>query len=314
MAKNKNVENRVSARRRRKLHWDDRLFGIINATVLTIIFILFLYPIWFILIASVSDPSAVTAGRVVLWPEGFDLSGYKRVIQNADVWLGYANTILYTVLGTILNVAVTAMVGYAVSRRDLKGRTFIMALFVVTMYFSGGMIPGYLNIRSLGLTNTRTIMLLMGLVAPTNIIICRTFFSTSIPWELQEAAFIDGASDAYVFRKVVLPLSKAILTVMTITYGVGHWNSYFVAMIYLKDEEMYPLQLFLREILLTSNQAVLAMDNGDPESVASMIVEQNIANQLKYALIVVATAPILAVYPWLEKYFEKGFMIGGIKG
>lgn len=313
MAKKKN-NSEMAVRRKRKKHWDDRLFEIVNSAILIVVFLFFLYPIWFVLIASVSDPGAVTMGKVVLWPVGFDLKGYERVFGNADVWIGYGNTILYTVIGTVLNVAATAMVGYAVSRRDLPWRSFIMTLFIITMYFGGGMIPGYLNVRSFGLTNTRAVMMILGLVGPTSIIICRTFFSNSIPWELQEAAFIDGASDAYVFGKVVLPLSRAILAVMTITYGVGHWNNYFTGMIYLKDEEKFPLQLFLREILLKSEMNSMLMDIADPESVTSMIVEANVANQLKYALIVVATAPILAVYPWVEKYFEKGFMIGGLKG
>lgn len=306
----------MTKRKRRIVqHWDDRLFDIINYTLLAALFIAFLYPVWFVVIASVSDPSAVTAGEVTLLPVGFDLAGYKRVIQNPDVWMGYANTIYYTVAGTILNVAVTAMAGYALSRRDLPGRGIILTLFIITMYFGGGMIPSYLNVKSLGLTNTRTLMLIMGLINVTNLIICRTFFSTSIPWELHEAAFLDGASDFKVFSKVILPMAKPILAVITITHAVGHWNNYFTAMIYLKDEELYPLQMFLREILLKS-QITSSMTGGidDAETVVSMMVEQNIANQMKYALIVIATLPILAIYPWLEKYFEKGFTIGSVKG
>lgn len=309
----KNNKNKNSVRRR-KVHWDDRLFEIVNSAILIMIFCVFLYPVWFVLIASVSDSTAVTAGKVFFLPKGFNLTGYERVFKDAKVWMGYGNTILYTLVGTILNVMATTMAGYALSRKDLKGRHIITILFLITMYFNGGTIPNYLNVKSFGLTNTRIIMVILGLVAPTNIIICRTFFSNSIPWELQEAAFIDGASDWYVFRKIVLPLSRAILAVMSITYAVGHWNSYFTGMIYLRDESKYPLQLFLRRVLLKSEMSAMLMDTADPSVIASMAIEAGIANQLKYALIVVATVPILAVYPWLEKYFDKGFMIGGIKG
>lgn len=231
-----------------------------------------------------------------------------------DLRVFYANTIYYTVAGTILNVFATAMAGYALSRRDMPGRGFILTLFVITMYFSGGMIPSYLNMKELGLTNTRTLMLIMGLVGVTNIIICKTFFATSIPWEMHEAAFLDGADDMKIFSKVILPMSKPILAVTTIMHAVGHWNNYFTAMIYLKDEKLYPLQMFLREILMKSQIASSMVGGEDGDSIVSMIVEQNIANQMKYALIVVATVPILATYPWLEKYFEKGFTIGSVKG
>lgn len=314
MAKKKYKESAVPVRKGRKKHWDDRLFEIINTALLILLFIFFLYPLWFVFIASISDPNAVAIGEVIALPKGVSFHGYKRVFGNPDVWSGYANTIFYTFFGTVFNIAATTMVGYAVSRRDLKGRKFIMTLFIITMYFSGGMIPAYLNARSFGLVDTRTFMLISGLVTPTNIIICRTFFANSIPWELQEAAFIDGASDAYVFRKLVLPLSRAILAVMTITYAVGHWNSYFDALIYLSDDSKFPLQVHLRRILLKSNLMSMMVDDSDPSVVAALIAEQATANQLKYALIIVAAVPLLAVYPWVEKYFEKGFMIGGIKG
>jgi len=305
----------ANKKRRVRQHWDDRLFDIINYSILVVLFFLFLYPVWFVLIASISDPSAVTNGEIVFLPDGFDFAGYKRVFQNKDVWIGYANTIYYTVAGTFLNVAATAMAGYALSRRDLRGRGFILTLFIIPMYVSGGQIPGYLNMKELGLVNTRILMLVMGLISMTNLIVCRTFFSTSIPWELHEAAFLDGASDFKVFSKVILPMAKPVLAVVTINHGVGHWNNYFTALIYLKDEKLYPLQIFLRDILLKTQIAGGAgggMD--DPDYIISMLLEQDIANQMKYALIVVATVPILAVYPWLEKYFQKGFTIGSVKG
>lgn len=292
----------------------DKVFDFINGALLFALFLAFVYPIWFVLIASVSDPAAVTAGDVTLWPVGFDLAGYRRILNNSDVWLGYGNTIFYTIFGTIIYIIVNTMAGYALSRRDLPGRTLIMTLFIITMYFSGGTIPSYLNIKGLHLLDTRAIMLIMGLVGVTNVIICRTFFNNSIPWELQEAAMIDGAADFQVFRRIVLPLAKPIIAVLAITRAVGHWNNYFTAMIYLKDEAKYPLQMFLREILLKSQMSAMVGGAADADTVVAMMVEQSIANQMKYALIVVATVPILAVYPWVEKYFEKGFMIGSVKG
>lgn len=292
----------------------DRIFSFVNSVILFLLFLVFAYPVWFVLIASVSDPREVSAGNVLLWPVGFDMAGYRRILNNADVWLGYANTIFYTIFGTILYIIVNTLAGYALSRRDLKGRGFIMTLFVITMYFGGGMIPSYMNVRDFGLTNTYFIMILMGVVGVTNIIICRTFFSNSIPWELTEAAFIDGASDFHVFRNIILPLSKPIIAVLAITRAVGHWNNYFTALVYLKDEAKYPLQMFLREILLKTQVSGMVGGSDDPETIIAMMVEKAIADQMKYALIVVATVPILAAYPWVEKYFEKGFMIGSVKG
>lgn len=292
----------------------DRVFGWITKIVLAILFLVILYPLWFVVIASVSNQTSVSAGEVILWPKGLTVEGYKRVLENADFYIGMGNTIFYTVVGTVLNVVVTTTCAYALSRKDLRGRGILMGLFVVTMYFSGGMIPGYLNVKEFGLTNTRFIMLIMGLVTPYNLIVCRTFFQNSIPWELHEASFLDGASDFQIFMKIVMPLAKPIISVMVIYYGVTHWNDYFNAMIYLREEELFPLQLFLREILLKTDMSSMMGDLDDPDTVISMMQEAEVANQLKYAIIVMATAPILAVYPFLEKHFEKGVMIGSVKG
>ena len=294
--------------------WDDKLFEVINGALLIVLFLFFLYPVWFVVIASISNPDAVATGQVILLPKDIMLNGYRRVFASKEVWTGYLNTIFYTVAGTFLNVLATTMVAYSVSRRDLKGRKLILTLFIITMYFSGGMIPAYLNVRSLGLLDTRTFMLISGLVTPTNIIICRTYFANSVPWELQEAAFIDGASDLFVFRKIMMPLARPLLAVMTITYAVGHWNSFFNALIYLSDDKKYPLQVFLRRILLKSNMLSMMVDDSDPNMLAAIVAEQATANQLKYALIVVAALPLLIAYPWVEKHFAKGIMIGGIKG
>jgi putative aldouronate transport system permease protein len=312
---NEKRENRASHPKKGfKTSWDDKLFEVVNGALLILLFLFFLYPVWFVVIASISNPDAVASGQVILLPKDIMLNGYKRVFASKEVWTGYLNTIFYTVAGTVLNVLATTMVAYSVSRRDLKGRKLILTLFIITMYFSGGMIPAYLNVRSLGLLDTRTFMLIGGLVTPTNIIICRTYFSNSVPWELQEAAFIDGASDFFVFRKIMMPLARPLLAVMTITYAVTHWNSYFNAMIYLSDDQKYPLQVFLRRILLKSNMLSMMVDDSDPNMLAAIVAEQATANQLKYALIVVAALPLLIAYPWVEKHFAKGIMIGGVKG
>jgi putative aldouronate transport system permease protein len=197
----------------------------------------------------------------------------------------------------------------------MPGRNILMGLFIFTMYFSGGLIPGYLNVRSFGLLNTRTIMLIGGLLSVYNMIVCRTFFASTIPWELHEASQIDGASDFTIFYRIILPLSKPVMAVMALYYGVGHWNSYFGAMIYLRDRDKFPLQLFLREILIQSKLMANAIaEVVDAEAVLAMIALQDTANILKYCIIVAATAPMLILYPFLQKYFEKGILIGSIKG
>jgi putative aldouronate transport system permease protein len=283
--------------------------------LLSLFFIVTIYPIIFVISASFTEPKVIASGKLLLLPIEPTLEGYKRILLYDDIWSGYANTIYYTVLGTLLNLAATLPCAYALSRRDLKGRNFIMVLFVITMYFSGGLIPGYLNVRSFGLVNKRTVMLINGLVSAYNLIVSRTFFATSIPEEMLEAARIDGCNDFMTFRRIVLPLSKPIIVVMTLYYGVGRWNEYFAAMIYLKDRAYYPLQLFLKEILIQSKiMSAQIFNTSDPEEIAEMQRLQDIANILKYGVIVVSTVPMLIIYPWLQKYFARGIMIGSIKG
>lgn len=301
--------------KRMKMSGQDMIFMCIVYLILTCVFVLTLYPMLFVLSASFSDPKMVSTGNMILWPVGVNLDGYKHLLKYQDIWVGYANTIFYTVGGTVLNLFATIPAAYALSRKDMKGRNIIMGLFIVTMYFGGGLIPGYLNMKSLGLLNTRTVMLIGGLVSAYNLIVSRTFFTNTIPWELHEAAWLDGASDFQAFTKVVLPLSKPILAVMMLYYGVGHWNTYFGAMIYLKDREKYPLQLILREILAEAQTLAASFENAvDAEEIRALLQQQDLANQLKYALIVVSTLPMLLIYPSLEKYFAKGVMIGSIKG
>mgnify|MGYP001033099238 CR=1 FL=1 len=295
----------------------DRTFVIVMYVVLILLLIVMLYPLIFVISASFSNPKAVAGGRMILWPVEPSLDGYRYLMQYTEIWSGYVNTFFYTIVGTLLNLAATLPCAYAMSRRDLKGRGFLMVFFMVTMYFSGGLIPGYLNVKQLGLLDTRTVILIGGLVSTYNLIVCRTYFMSSIPMEIQEAAIIDGCDDFQIFNKIVFPLSKAITVVMALYYGVGRWNSYFTEMIYLKDRGKYPLQLFLREILTKSTFAQTAMAEGKTFSVEEMmalIKQADTANMLKYGIIVLSTAPMLLIYPFLQKYFEKGVMIGSVKG
>ena len=298
-----------------KQNLPDKIFMAVVYLTLILTFLVTLYPLIFTVSASISDPSAVSSGEMILWPVRVNLEGYKHLLGNKDIWIGYANTIFYTVAGTALNLLVTLPAAYALSRKDLKGRNFLVAIFVVTMYFSGGMIPGYLNMKSFHLLNTRAVMLVSGLVSVYNMIVCRTFFASSIPWELHEAACLDGASDAKTFTKVILPLSKPIMAVMTLYYGVTHWNGYFDAMIYLRDRDKFPLQMILREILAESQGIVNVLsETTDTATFQALMQQQDVANQLKYAVIIVATLPMMVAYPFLEKHFAKGVMIGSVKG
>ncbi len=302
--------------RRIRISAGDRLFTVINAAILILIFIITLYPLIYVVSASISSPDAVASGKMLLWPVDVTLDGYKYILKYNDIWLGYANTIFYTVVGTIVNLFFTLTCAYATSRRDMVGRNVIMTLFLITMYFSGGTIPTYLNWLEFGLVNTRTIMLLNGAVSAYNLIVARTFFANSIPWDLHEAAFLDGCSDLRIFLKIILPLSSPIVVVMMLYYGIGHWNAYFNAMIYLQDRTMYPLQVFLKEILTQGSFGTNMGDGGafTPEEMEQMIKQAETANLIKYGIIVVSTAPMLAIYPWLQKFFAKGVMIGSVKG
>ena len=294
----------------------DRIFDTVNIIIIALFFVVCLYPMIFVISASISDPNAVAAGKMLLFPVGLTLEGYQRVFSYKDIWTGYANTIFYTVAGTCLNLLFTIPAAYALSRKDLKGRNFIMAMFIVTMYLDGGLIPTYLNMYNFGLVHTRGALLVSGLVSVFNLIVARTFFSSTIPHELQEAAYIDGCSTFRLFLKIVLPLSSPIIVVMALYYGVAHWNEYFNAFIYLKDRNMFPLQVVLKEILTQSQLSAEAMVQGGftREQITELQKMGAVADQMKYAIIVVAALPMLSIYPWLQKFFSKGIMIGSIKG
>lgn len=288
---------------------EDKVFDIINFFLVAIILILVVYPLYFIVIASFSDPNMIYDGKVWLLPKELTFEGYERIFQDSKIWLGYKNSIVYTVVGTIVNVSFTLMAAYALSRKDLYGRNVIMFLFLMTMFFSGGLIPTYLVVKNLGLLNTMWALILPKAVAVWNVIVAKTFFETSIPNELLEAAKMDGCSDAKFFWKIVLPLSKPIVAVMVLFYAVGHWNSYFDALIYLNNENLYPLQLILRNILIQNEASTMMISDLD-----SLAAKQRVSELIKYGVIIVASIPLLIVYPFVQKYFVKGVMIGGIKG
>ena len=289
----------------------DQVFKIINTTIVTILLLIVLYPLINVLSCSFSDPLEVGAGHVILLPKGLNILGYKRVFQDPSIMTGYANSLFYTVVGTVINLLVTVPAGYALSRSDLPGRSAIMGYFMFTMYFSGGMIPSFLLVRNLGLYDTRAVLLILGAFSTYNCIICRTFFA-SIPKELEEAASIDGCAPIRCFIQIILPISQALLGVMVLYFAVGHWNSYFNAMMYIYDESKRPLQLVLRSILVEAITNANMMDGSfDDEYAAEMY---KIAQQIKFAVIVVSSLPVLILYPFLQKYFVKGVMIGSVKG
>ena len=295
---------RHRVRRQRK----DVVFDVILYTICALLLIVILYPLWFIIIASFSDPSAVAGGHVWLWPVGFTLEGYQELLRQPQVWLGYRNTIAYTVVGTLIGLMVNIPAAYALSRKDLWGRKGLMGLYVFTMFFSGGLIPIFLTVQQAGLYNTFWVLVLPFSVSAYNIIVARTFFETSLPPDLWDAAQIDGCGNLRFFFTMALPLSKAVISVIALWTAVGQWNSYFNALIYIRDENLYPLQLIMRNILIT-NQNFAALGTGE----AAMIAMRR-ANLVRYAMIIIATVPIMCVYPFIQKYFDQGVMIGAVKG
>jgi len=287
----------------------DRIFNIVNYTILLLFLLAVAYPLIYVVSASLSDPRAVISGKMWLWPVDITFEGYKAVFRNPKIVTGFRNSLFYTVSGTIISVILTLLAAYPLSRRDLKGRGIIMGLFLFTMLFNGGLIPTYLTVRSLGIINTPFAMILPAALSVYQVIITRTFFQTTIPDELLEAAHLDGSSDFRFVRDNVIPLSMPIIAVNALLYAVGQWNSFFNALIYLTNQSLFPLQLILREILI-QNQ----MDMTNFGDVAQQMQRQNLQDLLKYALIVVASLPVLIIYPFVQKHFVRGVMIGSLKG
>lgn len=288
---------------------DDFIFDAINMFLLSIILIITVYPLIYTVSASLSDPMEILNARVWLLPKGFTLDAYKRVFSYDDIMVGYINTIKYTFVGVIVNIIMTIAGAYPLSIKSFYGKKAITLFLTFTMFFSGGLIPTYMIIKKLGLVNSFWVMILPVAVSMWNIIITRTFFQNSIPYELHEAAYIDGCSDIGILMKIVLPLSTPIIAVMVIFYGVGHWNAFFNALIYLSDRKRYPLQLVLREILIINQAQDVVVEDG--QTMFEMVM---MAEKIKYAVIVVSSLPVLLMYPMAQRFFVKGVMIGAIKG
>ena len=285
----------------------ERLFILIVYLILTFLLIITFYPVYYVFVASFSDNVSANSGRVLFYPQGFHLAGYTGILQMQRIWTGYQNTIIYVVFGTLFGLVCCIPAGYSLSRRDLPARNIIMALFVFTMFFSGGMIPTYLTVRNLRLLNSRLVLIIMGSVSIYNIILTRTFFTMNIPHELREATVIDGCGNFRFFIQFAVPLSKAIITVITLYVAVYHWNAYFNALLFITDRTKHPLQVILRELLTSrltefTGNIVLAEDN------------QQMLQVIRYSVIVVSVVPIMCLYPFVQKYFIKGVMIGSIKG
>ncbi|MDG0872417.1 carbohydrate ABC transporter permease [Paenibacillus thiaminolyticus] len=287
----------------------DRIFDVVNYVLLTLVMLIVLYPLLFVLSASVSNPETVLRGEMWLIPKQINFDAYAKIFQNKDILLGYGNTILYTLLGTAINLIMTICAAYPLARKDFLGRGLITGMIVFTMFFGGGLIPTYLLIKNLNMLDTLWVMVIPNAVAVWNIIIMRTFFQQSIPGEIQEAAMIDGCSHMQTLLRIVLPLSMPIIAVMVLFYAVGHWNSYFNALIYLSSKDKFPLQLILREILIQSDSGDMIKLTSESAVKMKMSVEG-----LKYAVLVVANLPMLILYPFLQRYFVKGIMIGALKG
>lgn len=298
----------MAGRKRKVMSKSDRTFIIVLMAVLAIFGMIVAYPLIYVFSSSFSSPSAVVAGRVWLWPVDFSLEGYKAIFKTPKVLIGYRNSLFYMVVGTCINLVMTMLAAYPLSRSDLPGQGPLMLVFTFTMIFSGGMIPTYLVIRKLHMLNSVWSMLIPGAINVYNMIITRTFMQ-SIPKELLEAAQIDGCSDFQYFVQMVLPLSKSVIAVITLYYAIAHWNAYFDAFMYLSDEKLYPLQIFLRDILINNkvDAGLIIVD----EAAAA---KEGLSDLLKYSLIVVATIPVMIIYPFVQKHFVKGVMIGAVKG
>jgi len=286
----------------------DKTFNVLNKTFLIIIVGLILYPLVFVVSASISDPTAVSSGKMWLWPVDITFAGYERIFQSEEIWLGYKNTIIYTLVGTALHLFVLLPCAYALSRKELMAKKFILWFILITMLFNGGLIPTFLVVKSLGMLNTMWALVIPNVVGAWSILVARSFFSSTIPDQLVEASKIDGASDIIIFVRVVLPLSLPIIAVMALFHAVGLWNQYFNALIYLSDKNLYPLQLFLRELLVVDQMELMETDQ-----VESLIDQVQTSQLIKYGLIIVSTLPLLIVYPFLQRFFVQGVLIGSIK-
>lgn len=305
------IPSRSTRHKIRKASKTDYVFDAFNMLLMLLILLVILYPLYFVLIASFSDPMAVRRGETFFWFKGVGFEGYEEIINTSSIWSGYRNTIFYTLVGTIISLALTLTSAFALTKKDLPFRKLINALIVFTMLFDGGMIPRYMIIHSIGIYDTIWAMLLPRAVWVFCLMVARTFIEQSIPYELYEAAQVEGCSFATYFFRVVLPLSPSLISILILYYGIGQWNSYFDAMLYLQTKDLYPLQLILRDILITNQSQSTMMLADSPELINEMLRK---SESMKYGIVIVSSLPVLVLYPFLQKYFVKGVMIGAIKG
>ena len=308
----KNIEKRAANKAHKKLISADKTFDVANVVIMILLFFIFAWPLWFVVIASFSDPGEVWRGNVILFPKGFSIDSYTENLKYKEIWIGYRNTIFYTVVGTVINLFMTVCMAYPLSRKKFMPKNILMVLCMITMYFGGGLIPSYLVVKNLHMIDTVWAMMIPGCLSVYNMIIMRSYFVNSIPDSLEEAATLDGAGPVQYLVKVVLPLSKPVIAVIALYYMVGHWNDFFSALIYVNDKNLLPLQTFLRNLLVTNTVGnVSQTQNLNPELLQKKIY---LAQTIKYSAIIVSTLPVLCIYPFVQKYFVKGVMIGAIKG
>ncbi len=292
---------------------EDVIFDTVIFIILTIILVIVAYPLWWVIISSFSNPKAVNAGQVVWLPVGFTFNGYSGVFEDSQIVRSFINSVIITVMGVLVNLGVTLPTAYALSRDKFSGKKLITWFYVITMFFGGGLIPTYLVVQSCGLINTWWSLILPGSISVYNMTVARTFFKTNIPEELYEAASIDGCTQGRFFFQIALPLSGAITAILVLYYGIGHWNSYFSALIYITDRNKWPLQLVLRSILIT-NETALQQTATTPEARAAMNEKKELIELMKYSLIIISSLPTLILYPFIQKHFVKGVMVGSVKG
>ena len=283
--------------------YSDKIFDVVNLIVMCVLLLIFIWPMWFVLIASFSDPNQLWLGNVILWPKGFTLEAYEKLLEYTDIWIGYKNTILYTVVGTLVNLILTVTLAYPLSRKDFLPRKFIMIMLVITMYFGGGLIPTYLVVKNLGMVNNFWAMIIPGAISTYNVLVVRTYFLNSIPNELHEAAKLDGANNLQFFGKIALPLAKPVVAVVGLYYAVGHWNDYYTALIFLYDKEKFPLTCFLKNLIIDTSTAMRGSFGSSASEMESMI---RLAQSLKYSTIIVEVIPMLIVYPFVGQIRRAG--------
>lgn len=292
-------------------------FDIVNYAVLILLMFIFIYPMYFVLIASVSDPNFVFTGSVTLYPKGFTLDGYKFILKNDRIWIGYRNSILYTFFGVILSLTITFPAAYAMSKQYMLGRGIFGTLFLIAMYFSGGLLPTYITVRGLGLVNKPITMVILGCFSIHNMIVARTYFQSSIDNTLYEAAEMDGCSQIGQFLRIALPLAKPTIAVITLYYAVAEWNGFMSGLIYINKSEYYPLQLVLRNILIENESLLGMIESGEltnPDEIAYAIWQSRLTEVMKYGIIFISSLPMLLIYPIVQKHFVKGVMVGALKG